>query len=136
MNADEILNVKAVIKAFEDKVLGNHMDQWTIFYNGKIVDRINSYRELLWSVRNPLYKEVYGSKGSIWIEPVSAFSLDGIDTCYIHIGTHNFYFILCSSPPYSISPSTTLLLPPAKRRSLRAEHTLVPWSPSFPSHAG
>ncbi|KAF8458383.1 hypothetical protein BGX38DRAFT_1153559 [Terfezia claveryi] len=69
VNADEIVNVKAVIKAFEDKVLGNYMDQWTIFYNGKIVDRINSYRELLWSVRNPLYKEIYGPKGSIWIEP-------------------------------------------------------------------
>lgn len=74
-NADEIVNVKAVIKAFEDRILGNYMDQWTVFYNGKIVDRINSYRELLWSVRNPLYKEVYGAKGSIWIEPVSRYSL-------------------------------------------------------------
>ena len=75
VNADEIVNVKAVIRAFEDKVLGNYMDQWTVFYNGKIVDRINSYHELLWSVRDPLYKEVYGPKGSIWIEPVSRFSL-------------------------------------------------------------
>lgn len=69
-NADEIVNVKAAIKAFEDGVLGNHLDQWTVFYNGRIVDRINSHRELLWSVRQPLYQEIYGKVGSIWIEPV------------------------------------------------------------------
>ena len=51
------------------------MDQWTVFYNGSIVDKINSHRELLWSVRQPLYEEVYGKGGSIWIEPVSTTPL-------------------------------------------------------------
>ncbi|KAF8466949.1 hypothetical protein BDZ91DRAFT_762937 [Kalaharituber pfeilii] len=65
---EDIVNVKAAIKAFEDDVLGNN-DKWTVFYNGRIVDRITSYRELLWSVRHPLYQEIYGKEGSIWLEP-------------------------------------------------------------------
>ena len=70
-NPDEITNVKAAIGAFEQGLLQGTEDQWTVFYNGKIVDKINSYHELLWSVRHPLYQELYGKKGSIWIEPVS-----------------------------------------------------------------
>lgn len=70
-NPDEITNVEAAIKAFQQGLLQGNEDQWTVFYNGKIVDKMNSHHELLWSVRYPLYQELYGKKGSIWIEPVS-----------------------------------------------------------------
>ncbi|KAI5806849.1 hypothetical protein DFH27DRAFT_359618 [Peziza echinospora] len=66
---EEIVNVKAAIHAFETGRLGNDMDVWTVFYNGEIVDTMNSQYELLWSVRKPLYEELYGKEGGIWIEP-------------------------------------------------------------------
>ena len=87
-NPDEIVNVKAAIQAFEDGLLTNHMDQWTVFYNGKIVDKINSHRELLWSVRKPLYEEIYGKKGSIWIEPVSLPFLMSMGYLLMKNGSH------------------------------------------------
>lgn len=77
-NPDEIVNVKATIRAFEQGLLQGNEDQWTVFYNGKIVDKINSHHELLWSVRHPLYQELYGERGSIWIEPVSYATLKAI----------------------------------------------------------
>ena len=68
---EERKNVKAAMKAIEDGVINDETDTWTVFYNGKIVDRMNSQQELLWSVRYPLYQELFGNEGSIWIEPVS-----------------------------------------------------------------